>query len=140
MRPDHSLIHSLVASACLLAAPLASAAGCAEQPGTVTVTAQRSAAAGASGNFISTSTQLVDEVQGSYRLSNGRWIDLIDLDQQLYAEFDHWNRVRLREVGPHLFASRSGDVTMAWMPDQRPDTILLSYPADSKGRLRRSCS
>ncbi|QOY93872.1 hypothetical protein IM543_20440 [Massilia sp. UMI-21] len=131
--------YSLVAAACLLAAPLASAAGCAGQD-TVTVTAQRSAAPGLSGEVISTGTQLVDEVQGSYRLSNGRWIDLIDLDQQLYAEFDHWRRVQLREVGPHLFASRAGDVQMSWMPDQRADTILLSYPADSKGRLRRSCS
>jgi len=44
------------------------------------------------------------------------------------------------EVGPHRFASREGDVQMVWMPERQADTILLSYPADSRGRLTRSCS
>lgn len=131
--------YPLVAAACLLAAPLASAAPC-DAPGTVNVFAQRSAAAASAGGVVSTGTQLVDEVEGSYLLSNGRWLALIDLDQRLYAEFDHWRRVQLQEVGPHLFASREGDVQMTWMPDRRADTILLSYPADSRGRLRRGCS
>lgn len=129
----------LVAAACLLAAPLASAAQCGAQ-GTVSVTAQRSAAAGAAGGFIATGAQLADEVEGSYLLSNGRWLELIDLDQRVYAQFDKWRRVQLEEVGPHRFATREGDVQMTYMPNQRPDTIHLSYPADSRGRLKRSCS
>ena len=128
-------LYSLAAAACLLAAPCASAAQCGGQ-GMVNVTAQRSAAAA---GVISTGDQLASEVVGTYALSNGRRLELLGLDQQLYAEFDNWRRVRLEEVGPHLFASRAGDVRMRWMPDQRSDTILLSYPADSKGRLRRSC-
>lgn len=130
--------HLLVAAALLLAAPLASAVQCGPQ-GKVNITAQREAM-GAPGGRISTGTQLADEVVGSYALSNGHRLDLIHLDERLIAEFDKRRRVQLEEVGPHLFASRSGDVEMAWMPGQRTDTILLSYPADNQGRLRRSCS
>ncbi len=130
--------YPLAAAACLLAAPLASAAQCGPQ-GKVNITAQREAM-GAPGGPISTGTQLADEVVGSYALSNGHRLDLIHLDQRLIAEFDKRRRVQLEEVGPHLFASRGGDVEMAWMPGQRTDTILLSYPADDQGRLRRSCS
>lgn len=127
-----------VAAACLLATPLASAMLCSAQ-GQVNIVAQRSPTGGDS-SFISTGAQLIDEVEGSYRLSNGRWLTLVDLDQRIYAEFDEWRRVQLQEVGPHRFASREGDVQMVWMPEQRADTILLSYPADSRGRLQRSCS
>lgn len=130
--------HLLVAAALLLAAPLAAAVQCSAQ-GKVNITAQREAMGAPSGG-ISTGTQLADEVVGSYALSNGHRLDLIHLDERLIAEFDKRRRVQLEEVGPHLFASRSGDVEMAWMPGQRTDTILLSYPADNQGRLRRSCS
>lgn len=99
--------------------------------GKVNITAQRDAMGAPSGRF-STGKQLADEVVGSYALSNGHRLDLIHLDER--------RRVQPDEVGPHLFASREGDVEMAWMPGQRADTILLSYPADSQGRLRRSCS
>lgn len=58
----------------------------------------------------------------------------------MLATFDAWRHVHLDELGPHRFASRRGDVQLVWMPEGRPDTILLSYPADSKGRLRRGCS
>lgn len=134
-------IYPLVAAACLLAAPFASAAQCGPQ-GRVDITAQRAAMGPAPAGRVSTGTQLADEVAGSYALSNGRRLDLIHLDERLVAEFDKRRRVELEEVGPHLFASRAGEVRMAWMPGQRTDTILLSYPADSRGRLRlaRSCS
>jgi len=130
--------YPLVAAALLLAAPLASAVQCGPQ-GKVNITAQREAM-GAPDARISTGTQLADEVVGSYALSNGHRLDLIHLDERLIAEFDKRRRVQLEEGGPHLFASRSGDVEMAWMPGQRTDTILLSYPADNQGRLRHSCS
>lgn len=126
----------LLAAACLLAAPLASAAQCGQ--GKVNVTAQRSAPAPADG-FVATGAQLTDAVQGTYALSNGRRLELVGLDRDLYANFDRWNRVDLVEVGAHRFASREGDIQMTWVPGQRTDTIYLSYPADSKGRLKRSC-
>lgn len=125
----------LVAAACLLAAPLACAAQCLGQ-GQVNVTAQRSSVAG-SGGFIATGAQLAAEVEGSYALSNGRRLDLLDIDQRVYADFGKWSRVQLDEIGPHRFASREGDVQLTWLPGERTDTILLSYPADSRGRLKR---
>jgi hypothetical protein len=131
-------LYPLVAAACLLAAPLASAAQCGAQ-GKVKVSAQRSAA-GAPGAFVATGAQLADSVKGTYGLSNGRRLELIDLDERVYADFGKWSRVALNEVGPNQFASREGDVQMTWVPGQRTDTILLSYPADSKGRLKRGCS
>lgn len=127
----------LVAAACLLAAPFASAAQCGAQ-GRVDVTAQRGAVDGGTG-FIATGAQLASEVEGSYALSNGRRLELVDVDHGLAADFDRWTRVELDEIGPHRFASREGDIEMTWVPGPRTDTILLSYPADSKGRLKRSC-
>lgn len=131
-------LYPLVAAACLLAAPLASAAQCGAQ-GKVNVTGQRDAAP-ASDNFVSTGAQLAAAVEGAYGLSNGRRLDLVDLDQRVYADFGKWSRVELHEVGPHRFASREGDVQMSYVPGLRTDTILLSYPADSRGRLKRGCS
>lgn len=103
------------------------------------VTAQRGSVAGLNG-FISTGAQLADEVAGSYALSNGRRLELLDIDQRVYADFGKWSRIQLNEIGPHRFASRGGDVQMTGMPGERADTILLSYPADSKGRLMPGCS
>jgi hypothetical protein len=132
-------LYPLVAAACLLAAPHASAAQCGAH-GKVNITAQRDAAGATPGGFISTGAQLADEVEGTYALSNGRRLELLDIDQQIYADFGKWSRIQLQEVGPHRFASRGGDVQMTWVPGQRTDTILLSYPADSRGRLAPGCS
>ena len=132
------VITMLVAAACLLSAPLASAGQCGAGGGQVNLTAERGGM-GSGDGFISTGAQLASEVEGTYALSNGRRLELIDLDQRVYADFGKWSRVELTEVGPHRFASREGDVQMTWVPGGRTDKILLSYPADSKGRLRRGC-
>lgn len=131
-------LYPLIAAACLLAAPLASAAQCGAQ-GKVSVTARRGTP-GAPGAFVATGAQLADAVKGTYALSNGRRLELVELDERVYADFGKWSRVALDEVGPQQFASREGDVQMTWVPGPRTDTILLSYPADSKGRLKRGCS
>lgn len=131
----------LAAAACLLSAPLASPlASAAQCGGKVKVTAQRTDVAGP-GGFIATGAQLAAEVEGSYALSNGRRLELMDIDQRIHADFGKWSVVQLEEVGPHRFASREGDVQMTWLPGEHADTILLSYPADSKRRLKRGrCS
>ncbi len=128
--------YSLLAAACLRAAPLTSAAQCGQ--GTVNVTAQRGGP-GTGSAFAVTGTQLANEVEGAYALSNVRRLELFQLDQAVYADFERWQRVRLEEVGLHRFASREGDVQMTWVPGQRSDRIFLSYPADSRGQLKRSC-
>ena len=127
---------SMLAAACLLAAPLASAAQCGQ--GTVNVTAQRGGP-GTGSAFTVSGTQLASEVEGAYSLSNGRRLELVHLDQGIYADFERWQRVRLEEIGTHRFASRQGDIQMTWVPGQRTDQIFLSYPADSRGQLKRSC-
>ncbi len=129
-------LSTLIAAACLLAAPLAGAAQCGQ--GTVNVTAQRGGP-GTGGAFTVTGTQLASEVEGAYALSNGRRLELLHLDQTIYADFERWQRVRLEEVGTHRFASREGDIQMTWVPGQRTDSILLSYPANGRGELMRSC-
>ncbi len=128
----------LLAAACLLAAPLASAAQCGAQ-GKVSVTGQRGGA-GDAGTYVATGAQLASAVEGSYSLSNGRRLDLVDLDQRVLADFDKRTRVALNEVGTNRFASREGDVQMTYQPGERTDNIRLSYPADSKGRIKRGCS
>ncbi|NNG22961.1 hypothetical protein [Telluria aromaticivorans] len=129
-------LYTLVAAACLLAAPLASTAQCGQ--GTANVTGQRGGP-GTGGAFKVTGTQLANEVEGAYALSNGRRLALLHLDQAIYADFERWQRVRLEEVGTHRVASREGDIQMTWVPGQRTDSILLSYPGNGRGELKRSC-
>jgi len=131
-------LHLLIAAACLLAAPAASAGQCGAG-GTVELLAQREGAGG-SGGFISTGAQLSAEVAGFYALSNGHRLELSDLQHDVQATFDNDRQVYLEEVGPHHYASHRGDVQLIWMPGGRADTILLSYPADGKGRFKRGCS
>ena len=66
--------YPLLAAACLLAAPFASAAQCGQ--GTVNVTGQRGGP-GTGSAFTVTGTQLANEVEGAYALSNGRRLDLV---------------------------------------------------------------
>ncbi|MDK6078766.1 hypothetical protein [Massilia varians] len=131
-------LHPLVAAACLLAAPLASAVQCGAGS-MVNLVAQREGASGP-GGFISTGAQLSAEVAGIYALSNGRRLELSDLQHDVQATFDNNRQVYLEEVGPHHYAPHRGDVQLIWMPEGRADTILLSYPADGKGRFKRGCS
>ena len=127
-----------VAAACMLAAPFASAGRC---PGLdkVNVTASRADIAGP-GGFISTGAQLASELEGTYALSNGVRMEVILLDQRIYAEWGKWSRVELEEVGPHQLASPEGDVHLTYMPNKKNGSIVMSYPADKKGRLKRYCS
>lgn len=131
-------LHPLIAAACLVAAPLASAAQCGAGD-MVMLVAQREGAGGA-GGFVSTGAQLSAEVAGHYALSNDRRLELSDLQHDVLATFDNQRQVYLEEVGPHHYASYRGDVQLIWMPGGRADTILLSYPADGKGRFKRGCS
>ena len=128
--------YPLLAAACLLAAPFASAAQCGQ--GTVNVTGQRGGP-GTGSAYTVTGTQLANEVEGAYALSNGRRLDLVYLDQAVYADFERWQRVRLEEIGTHRFASRDGDIQMTWVPDARTGRIYLSYPGNGRGELKRSC-
>lgn len=127
-----------ISAACVLAAPSALAQQC--EGSQVSVSAQRGAAdVGAGGEFTSTGGQLIDDVEGAYALSNGRRLDLIDIDDRLYADFGR-RRIELREVGPQRFASRGGDVQMSWAPGRYRDRIVLSYPADSEGHFAHGCT
>lgn len=130
------ICYPLLAAACLLGAPIASAAQCGQ--GTVNVMGQRGGP-GTGSAYTVTGTQLATEVEGAYALSNGRRLDLVYLDQAIYADFERRQRVRLDEVGTHRFASRGGDVQMTWAPDARSDRIYLSYPSNGRGELQRSC-
>ena len=119
----------LFAAACLLAAPIASAADCcgkvsraaladpARQPGAV--------------SFVD------DDVRGVYSLSNGERLKLLDYYGDLVAVFEQRRPVRLEEVGANRFASRERDVALRWEP--QTGAIQLQYPADSQGRLLRAC-
>ncbi|MGI4718304.1 MAG: hypothetical protein ACRYGO_03315 [Janthinobacterium lividum] len=122
--------YALVAAACLLAAPLASGAECAG--------VSLAAVSDASEQLGNLAT-LGGSVEGLYTLSNGARVKVLDSQQGLVAVFEHARPVRLREVGTNRYASPEGDVELTWVPAAPGDTILLNYPADSAGRLRRSC-
>ena len=121
----------LFATACLLAAPIASAADCSGK-----VTRAGLAHEASQPGIVS---PLGGEVRGLYALSNGQRVRLVNHYEDLVAVFDQQQMVRLEEAGANRYVSREGDVELSWMPAPREDTILLRYPADSQGRLARAC-
>ena len=119
----------LFVAACLLAAPVASAADCSRKVSRAALaeTARQPGALPLSGG----------DVRGLYALSNGQRLKLLDFYGDLVAVFDGRGPVRLEEVGANRFASRERDVELSWEP--RTATIRLQYPADSQGLLLRAC-
>lgn len=117
-----------IAAACLLAAPFASAAECSGK-------VSRAALAQDAGIV----SPFGADVRGSYVLSNGHRVRLVDHYGDLVAVFDRRQLVRLDEAGANRFVSPEGDVELRWRPSPQEDTIELRYPADSEGRLLRAC-
>lgn len=85
------------------------------------------------------SPQETEGIEGVYQLSNGRRLALLSQDDKLYADFGKWSPILLQEVEPNQFWSTDGAVRLTFLPGRREDSIVVSYPADSRGRLARLC-
>lgn len=85
------------------------------------------------------SPQETDGLEGIYQLSNGRRLELLSDNDKLYADFGKWSPVPLLEVEPNEFRSPDGAVRLTVKRGRREDSIVVSYPADARGRLARAC-
>lgn len=78
-------------------------------------------------------------IDGAYRLSNGRKLELASSDQQVLADFGSWHQIPLVATGPARFESRDGLVWLRYEADARSERIVVSYPADARGRYVDPC-
>jgi hypothetical protein len=88
---------------------------------------------------VTPSTEVLDSIEGAYRLSNGQKIELASLDERVVADFGRWHQVPLVAVGPDRFESRDGLVRLRYEADDRVERIIVSYPADRRGRYVDVC-
>jgi hypothetical protein len=72
-----------------------------------------------------TAEQLQD-IEGTYKLSNGRIITLLTLDDRLYVELNR-SRKELVAVAENAYASRDGRIRVTYNPDASP---VLTVEAD----------
>lgn len=88
---------------------------------------------------VAPSTEVMSVIDGAYRLSNGRRLDLSSLDQRLVADFGRAREVPLVAVAPDRFESSDGTVKLSYQARGREEWIVVSYPADSRGRYVDVC-
>ncbi|MET0980765.1 MAG: hypothetical protein ABWY02_01595 [Telluria sp.] len=72
---------------------------------------------------------LKNEVEGQYRLENGRDVRLVQMDQKLYLDLNRYYRRELLPVADKVLASRDGKLTVQYMPDGPVERILIQHPA-----------
>lgn len=83
--------------------------------------------------------QATERLEGKYALSNGQRIELLSMNDKLYADFGRHNPVPLKEIERNEFRSPDGAVRLSFVPDRREDHIVLSDPADRRGRFVEAC-
>lgn len=83
------------------------------------------------------SGQLLDQMEGTYQLSNGRRVTLHRVHQRLWIVFGPRRDIPLDRVGQTRFTSRDGSVDLDYRADA--EQISMRYPADARGRFTRVC-
>ena len=71
---------------------------------------------------------LKNDVEGQYRLENGRDVRLVQVDHKLYLDLNRHYRKELLAVGEKMLASRDGRLTVRYMPDGPVEQILIQHP------------
>lgn len=69
----------------------------------------------------------VDDLVGSYRLSDGRKLRLSAESGRLYAEFKDHRAIYLEAVGPNKLSSKDGKVSITYVPGNPVETLKLGY-------------
>lgn len=88
---------------------------------------------------VTPSAEVLDSIDGAYRLSNGQKLELDSNHQQVVADFGRRHQVPLVATGPERFESRDGLVWVRYEADERTERIVVSYPADRRGRYVDVC-
>lgn len=88
---------------------------------------------------VTPSAEVMDAIDGTYRLSNGARLELSNTNNRLVADFGRTPDLRLVPVGPNRFESGDGNVTVSYESNAREDWIVVSYPADARGKYVDVC-
>lgn len=88
---------------------------------------------------VAPAAEVLDSIDGAYRLSNGQKLELASLDQRVVADFGRWHQIPLVATAPDRFESRDGLVWLRYEADARTERIVVSYPADRRGRYVSAC-
>lgn len=83
--------------------------------------------------------EVLDSIDGTYRLSNGQKLGLASQNDQVVADFGRWHQIPLVATAPDRFESRNGLVWVRYEADERTERIVVSYPADRRGRYVNAC-
>lgn len=73
-------------------------------------------------------TELKFDVEGQYRLDNGRDVRLTLVDDRLYLDLNRHYRREILPVADRVLASRDGKLTVQYMPDGPVERILIQHP------------
>lgn len=85
------------------------------------------------------SADVLDGLDGAYRLSNGQKLQVDSYYNSVVADFGHRHQIPLVAIGPDRFESRDGLVRLRYEVDDRNERIVVSYPADRLGRYVDVC-
>jgi hypothetical protein len=73
----------------------------------------------------------LQNVEGTYGLSNGRILKLIQLDDRLYAELKDW-RTELVAVAENVYASRDGRIRVTFKSDASAEGNVVTIGGDTE--------
>lgn len=87
-------------------------------------------------------TYLIDaaqqhELEGVYKLSNGKTLRLTMVDDRLYADLNRKTRVALAPIGPNTFASANGAISIVYQGEPSRGNIVLRYANDGSSAIAR---
>lgn len=88
---------------------------------------------------VAPSAEVLGWIDGAYRLSNGQRLDLNSANGRVVADFGRWSAVPLVATASNRFESRDGQVWLRYEADARTERIVVSYPADARGRFVDAC-
>jgi hypothetical protein len=78
----------------------------------------------------------LQNVEGTYGLSNGRVLKLFTVENRLYAQLKH-SRTELVAVGDNAYASKDGTISVTYKPAAARDEISVSLGVDPGTALAR---
>jgi hypothetical protein len=99
----------------------------------LTTASTAQAAAGSTDSSRATAEQ-IEQITGTYKLSDGRHAEIYVLDDRLYVRIARGARKELRLAGPNRFATHDGKLAIQFGPDLANDRIVLEQ---DRGILRQ---
>jgi hypothetical protein len=89
--------------------------------------------------FAATAEQL-HNIEGTYKLSNGRTLRLSAMDNRLYADLKGYYNTELVAVAENLFTSEDGEISVTIAPENSQDPLTISFNAGSRAPLATGMS